>query len=283
MIENIIEQISGALKIDPTPVLEEKANPSGHGTVAVVKEGYRLEKLPGKQKNARKHVFHDPRSLAEWLNREADAGATDILVAQKDIACCLTPEDPHGDMVRCEMQHSPEFVAWSGAFAGRSFSQKDLHAFIRGNLQSFSGDGGPVNPGKVLASDIQKLSVNSGKEFTGELDPMGYYRFQGGTGRAAVEGSIPPSFEIEIPVFVGVARPNEESEIRYPLEVLVSIDIDDDRDEKCSFKLSCPSLPLVLHQARIDTATFLRSLLNDGFLVGLGVLAVQPVPVIELA
>ena len=53
-------------------------------------------------------------------------------------------------------------------------------------------------------------------------------------------------------------------------------------DNAVAFVLTCPSLPLVVHEARLDAVAWLKHLLHDDFMVGLGALRLEAVPLVEV-
>lgn len=260
----------------PTPALEITAAPDGNQQLAVVKEGYRLERILGPTKNAREHTFHDLKSAAEWLNRHADVAEVEILADEAEVVAALTPGDPTGDVVRARMIAHPMLSSWTGIF-GKPLNQKALHAQVRGNKAAFRESAPGVSEAEVISGELKKLSVGNTSDLQGELDEMGYYRFQSSTGRVEVSGRIPSSFEIVVPVFIGV-EDEHGIECRYPIEILVWMNAD---GGAVAFTLSAPGLPLIMHQARLDAVAYLRSLLNDGFLVGLGTAKLRTVPKIS--
>lgn len=93
-----------------------------------------------------------------------------------------------------------------------------------------------------------------------------------------LQGRIPTQFGIRIPIIAGVLDA-EGVEVSYGATVLLSMDI----DQAVSFKLSCPALPLIEHQARLDAVAYLKRLLGGEFMVGLGDLKAEAVPSTQAA
>ena len=273
-----------------TADLKTKPNPNGHGDLAVVRAGYTVEKLPGLMRSRRSHTFDDLTSFAEWLNRhvaDGDRQRCEILATETAVDADLAPADPYSDTARCALKAHPLFAAWQ-SILGKPLNQKQLHAFIRGAVSSFSTIE-DVNQGDVIAAEVRKVQVSGNAELTTELDETGFYRVEVAGTRTAVASRIPPSFVINVPIFAGVqmlAKDGETTaavgEARYSLGVLLSMDVAGE-GKGILFHLACPELPVVLHQARLDAVAYLRSLLGEGFLVGLGAIGTEDVPDIFIA
>lgn len=285
MLEIDAEAVGKALDAIQEPVVAPDLveNPSGHGSVVAIRDGYKLERLPGRTKKARYHTFHDLESFANWLNRHAlgNANAVEILAGEQTVVAALNPADVTGDLLTCQLTFHPQFDAWRQVF-GKTLSQKDFHSFVRGNKKAFAavGEAG-FTSADVLLTELQKLNVVAGKELNAELDERGFYRFAGANQKANVGGSIPPEFKIVVPVFQGVndAMKDDGSACLYVIEILLSMNVDSDGG--VTFRLDCPSLPLTLHEARLDAVEWLRKLLQEGFLVGLGRIELRDVQLIE--
>ena len=284
MIDQIAKTVEEvARRLEPATVAPQLvADPSGKGQLALVRDGYTLKPIVGPTKMKRGHVFHDLESFAAWLSRHAGSSTktghdivtelVEVLVTMTQAQAALEPADPTGDFVTCVLTDHPSFAAWKGIF-DKPLDQKTLHRFVRGNISAF--DVGM--PGDVFAGQLQLLNVTAGKDINAELDTKGFYKFTSSTGRAELQGNIASRFTINIPIFAGVRVPVTKSEILYPLDVLLSMDVDTDKGV-ITFVLSCPSLALALYQARLDAVAWLKSLLDEGFLVGLGELKLQESP-----
>lgn len=277
--ENVIKRVLEELS-DPViqPNLTTLLDGTSGGVVAI-RDGYTLKQLPGKEKTARRHIFHDLGSFAAWLNRHAKnrAQQVEILMEDTKVIADLAPSDQHSDLVTCMLIPHPMIQAWDRVFGKGPMTQKEFHNFIRGNMEAFPEKEGKGNIGEVLASSLLRLSVTNAKDLTAEMDERGFYHLSGGSNKSTVSNAIPPRFSIEIPVYIGVCDPSKpETELKYRIEILLSIGI---QDTSVSFYLSCPSLPLVYHQARLDARAWLEHLLDDEFLVGLGELQGEVVPV----
>ena len=247
--------------------------PNGRGKFIVTRSDYQVRELVGLTKKQRLHTFHDLRSFADWLKRHAAklSEAVEILAGESSVEAALSPTDSYGDRVTCQLKYHPGFDAWRVVF-GKPQSQKALHAFIRGALDSLGGSG------DMLATELRTVSAVKGGDFESQLDERGFYHVTSASNRTELRGKIPSSIRVNAPVYLGVCGPNSDVELRYDLDVLLSMEIG---DEGAVFTLTCPGLPIVLHTARMDAVAYLRSLLIDGFLVGLGELKLQEVPAIE--
>lgn len=286
MIRSFLDSLAPAV-----PEILSEPNPNGSGALVAVRSGYTVQAFPGKQTHQAVHTFHDLASFAAWLNREVTAeyqGDVDILAGETAVNAALNPGDPYGDQVQCLLKYHPMFEAWRGVF-GKTMDQKQFHAFVRGNLDAFpAGASSGVSEGDILATELQKLGVARGDKFDTELDPRGFYHFSGSTGSVNYSGNIPPRFNIVVPIIQGVSADLADplgtalalpgaSEVRYQLDILLSMDV---TDKGAQFTLSCPALPIHLHRARLDAVAYLRRLLAEGFLVGLGDLKLADVPVV---
>lgn len=258
-------------------------NPNGHGQLVVVRQGFTVQALPGRMKSRRTHTFDDLTSFAAWLNRHVPTieaqERCEILATDKHVDADLTPADPSSDTVRCLLKEHPLFAAWQGILS-KPLQQKQLHAFIRGAVTTFAETEG-VNQGDLIASQVRKVQVNGGAELSAELDETGFYRVEIAGARTAIASQIPPSFVVSVPIFAGVKKVGEDAEARYALGILLSMDVAGDAKNGIVFHLSCPELPVVLHQARLDAVAYLRSLLAEGFLVGLGAIGTEDVPALN--
>jgi hypothetical protein len=67
-------------------------------------------------------------------------------------------------------------------------------------------------------------------------------------------------------------------EATYELEVHLHLQVRDNAGPL--FELACPNLDVVLREARLDAVAWLRHLLGAEFLVGLGDLKLNSVPVV---
>lgn len=252
-------------------------HPNGNDSLVAIRDGYKLEKLPGAMVKARSHIFHDLTSFAEWLNRHADdqKQETEILAGEDRVLAALSPTNPSGDIVTCLLRAHPRFQQWVAVF-GKTLTQKSFHAFVRANQDAFPRSGDKPSIGDVLGTELQRLQLVEGKDLQTELDERGFYRFAGASQKQNVGGAIPPRFTVVVPIFNGVRVPESDgAEQSYGLDCLLSMDV---ADGHVSFVVSCPSLPVVMHQARLDAVAWLRFLLTDGFLVGLGDLSLRDVP-----
>ena len=190
-----------------------------------------------------------------------------------------------------------DFSAWLG-LVPRQFSsggkervgrtskmgQRDLHHLCSaaiediGQLQNAAGDD-LGSYGEWLASQIGQLEVMTGGTFESHLDPSGTLIFQGASAKTNISGKIPPRFSITVPYYLGVFDPETDLPRDYELEILLRTEVT--KDGVPMFTLSCPGLDVVKLEALQDAAGWLRSLLGDKFLVGMGALALRSVPVVS--
>lgn len=275
ILDTILSGATAFLRLlsDPAPKLDVVADPRGRGgLVAAVRSDYKLERLAGPELEQRTHTFHDLGSYADWLKRWAKPGETEILVGETQARALLRGTeavDPIAD-VTCKLLDHPTFAAWKGAF-GVKRDPKQFHAFIRSVAATFDDGNGGVNTADFLSGELAKLKAVKSGEINSSVDPRGFYAVSGATSTTQVDAKIPPSFTVRSPIFVGIPDPeNAERERLYALEILLAMDVE---SNGILFTLTCPALPAVLHQARLDAVAHLRALLGEGFLVGLGDIA----------
>ncbi len=262
---------------DPAPGLDPVPNPSGDGALVAVKSGYEIHYLDGARKARRTHVFDDLASFARWLNRHAaDPEEVEVLVAEESVVASLQPCSVTGDQVECLMRKHPSFLAWEKAFTSVEFlTQKEFQALVRANLETLG------TMGEALLGQLASLQVAQGGDVQVDLDATGYTKFRGSNGKTEVSGKIPPEFVVGTPVIAGVSGVDDagmpgEQDREYDLPVFLNLSVGDDYVPR--FALSCPKLPLIQAQARVDAAAFLSALLADGFEVGLGRFLTETVP-----
>lgn len=272
-IKGLVNLVSPA-----APALAPLAAPSGKGRqVVAVCDDYTVQTLDGPATSQRKHVFHDLKSFAEWINKFGNPEATEILVGDAS-ASAVVGADVSASLVMCVLRHHPTFAAWKAIF-GRPMPPKDLFSFVRSIADTF-GDpaksGGP-STGDVLAGELAKLKAVTTGDIQMNVDPRGFYSVQGATQKVQVDANIPPQFSVWVPVFINVPTVAGEDgpEKLYQLPILLSMEV---APEKIVFVLTCPSLDRILHDARLDAVAHLRALLDPKFLVGLGDLASVTVP-----
>lgn len=259
---------------EPTPELRLAANPSGDGQVAVVREGYRVERLAGPRRVVRRHVFEDLRTFAAFVANAAHPATTDILVDHSEIRARFYPASPTSDEITCRLLRHPTFAAWVDAI-GKPLSQRDLLRLVRGQAKSLG------EQAETLLAKLQQVSVVTSGDFRSEIDATGSTRLFGSTDKTTINVSLPPKFLVVTPIIAGVeavgidGEQSGQSERTYVLEVFVSVD--PGAGKGVTFTLDCPGLELLLHAARRDAVAFLESLLDKDFLVGIGALKTMEV------
>ncbi len=254
----------------PTPELHQTPLAAGAQSVIARHKDYVLERVPSIERSKRKHVFQDVTTFAEWLNRHALKERTEILVDEKEIAAALDAEDPHTDVVKCALSFHPTFAAWSAIF-GKKLDQRGFLQFVRGQRVALGGQG------ELLLGELRSFEVIRQGDFKHELDDRGFTRFHGSTAKQDAKGAFPAEIEVKTPIFDDIKRVDGSSELDcvYSLEVLVEIEI----VEKLGFfTLTCPGLPLVMRAARRDAVAYLRDLIDEEYLVGIGALVLEKVP-----
>lgn len=276
-LSNLAASASAFLRLlsDPAPkaALVENPNQRG-GSVVVVRNDYKLERLPGAEVSRRAHVFHELGSFADWLKRfGTERDKVEILVGDTEAKAVLG-DSPYASLVSCQLRHHPTFKLWANAFR-EELDPKEFHGFIRSVAGTFGDADAGVTMADVLSGELQKLKAVKQGDIAMQLDPRGFYSVSGNTTSVQVDAKIPPSFKIRTPIFVGIPQqPLDATDVvpsasdrLYDLEILLAMDVGDD---SITFTVSCPRLEAVMHEARLDAVEHLRGLLGDGFLVGLG-------------
>ena len=246
------------------PPVESIDDPDGDGVVLFYREGYKSLHMEGPERRVRGHVFGDLESLAAHLNRHALPEVADVLVSADKAVADFMPHTLNDDIVSCPMVVHPCARRWLEAM--RSWlTQRDFLLLVLSAAEDFASEA----EAKALAGELQMLKVVSGGEMKTELDQHGRTKFSGAHRSKKYEGEIPQRIVLQVPLFVGICREAEGEwvEATYPLELFIHV-LDEEKGFK--FKLSCPGFEVVQHQAVREAAEWLRHLLNDGFLVGLG-------------
>lgn len=274
--EITLSSTGGAPAHDPTPTLEHTPQPSGWGSVAVIKEGpdcWGLVKLDGPMRGRRIHTFDDVASFARFLTRHADPAQTEILVDYEEIVAALDPADPHGDLLKCQLVAHPTYGLWKASASTGNLPQRYMHRLVRGS-EAALGPAYELLLGKL--GHIKTLIADSGEV---ELTKTGLAKLVGGSRRTEGGESFPAEIEIETPIWTGIMHADVEPpggrECSYRLAFLVHLEL---LDGQLVFELDCPALALHERAARDDVARYLQALLGDAFEVGLGDLAIRPAP-----
>lgn len=294
----IHSEITNVEPSPPTPIVRPNVAPDGDGVYIVVRDGWKIHRLEGRQHHRRIHEFDELHSLADWLNRYAvPRERAEILVDQTCIGAALEPANPIGDVVTCEMPFDPRFALWEPFLTSpfgreedaRPLSQKELSSLLRAGAADVEGE----EVAQLLLHEVRNVSLTKGSKRELRLDERGYYRYAASVQNRAIEGAIPPSFSIRVPLFEGVLIPQSEAAHQpgalradasgqdwapaiYSLEILLTMD-EHPATGELVFTLDAPALPLIARQARRDVAAFLRGLLDPELLVMLGVLRLDAV------
>jgi len=254
------------------PAPELKLTPLGSGgqSAIVRHKDYVVERLPSIERSKRKHIFQDVTTFAAWLNRHGLKERTEILVDEKEIAASLDADDPHTDVVKCALSFHPTFAAWSAIFNKR-IDQRSFLQLVRGQRGALG------THGELLLGELRSFEVVRQGDFKHEIDDRGFTRFHGSTAKQDAKGVFPAEIEVKTPIFDDIKRVEGSNELDcvYSLEVLVEIVIE---EKLAFFTLTCPGLPLVLRAARRDAVAYLRDLIDDEYLVGIGALTLEKVP-----
>lgn len=232
--------------------------------------------------SVRRHVFHDPQSLAGWLLDWTDKDRVEVLVDETRVVAVVDAESAQHDDVECSLRFHPVFDRWRMVF-GRRLDQKALHSLLRRTVADFygrevampGGATGRVGAGDKLLAGISKLQVRKDRSFRADLGTKGEMLLKASDEKNEASFELPDMFEIEVPIFVDVALLDSEHgtiEPKYIIRVLVDLDLDDLTPR---FTLTAPDIALQLLDARRDVARCLREQLGEGWTVGLGAARTQ--------
>jgi hypothetical protein len=238
----------------------ERLGDSPDEMVVAVRRGWSVERVP--LSTRRQHRFDDLESFAAFMKREADGAKADVLLGTKQVSAFIAADVIRGDRVACELPYSPSFTAWS-ALLGKPLSQKTFFDHLRAFESDIPNDGGVV-----LLTELGKLGVAQGEEITTQIDERGTIVYAAATSKTQVQGKIPPSFAIRVPVYRDPAVEFEKHEIELLLDVQTRGGL--------TFTLTAPLLEYALIEARQRVAERLRQLLGEPFQVWLGNGAVEP-------
>ncbi len=254
---------------EAVPEIQALEAPDGYGHVVVVRDGYDVHRLDGRDEGKRIHEFDDLATFAEYLNRHGESEQVELLLDDDHVDAALDPKSTQPEIVSCELDPHPTFAAWSEKL-GNPMPQKMFHQLVRG----FRGS---VAESEGLLAALRVVSVARKGEMTSEIDETGATRLNLVTEKTEMAGKLPPEFVVTTPVYRGIVD-DKGKEIVYSIEILLSIDID-----VLAFTLDAPALELVKLAARQDVAAMLKRELDDGYLVGLGKLAIGERHVFEPA
>ncbi len=252
---------------DPVPEISAIESPNGYGQVVVVKDGYEVKRLDGRDEGKRSHTFDDLATFAAYLNRHGNADTVELLLSGDCAVAALDPKGSDPERITCDLYKHPTFEAWEEVL-DKPMPQKVFHQLAR----AFRGS---VENSEGLLAALRVVSVARKGEMKSEIDETGATRLNLVTDSREMAGTLPPEFIVLTPVYRGILA-EDGAEITYPIEMLLSIDIDE-----MAFTLNAPALALVTYRARQDVAAMLNRELNEGFLVGLGSLAIHARQVLE--
>lgn len=258
----IVQWREGAMYVkeqgDPTVEAQLVRKPDGSGSIAVVRDGYRVQEFDGEEEGCCAHIFEDLQSFAAYMNRhyvEVASSSVDILVQNDVVKAIIDTSHRRPETLVCKMVTDPAWDAWMRVF-DRDLGQRDLQQHIRSWMDTVSNH-------DALLTALAAIQVSTGQVVRSDIDLTGGTRLSSGEGKQDVKVSIPPTLSVMVPCYEAV----EEGAISavYDLDVLVSI-----TPEPLTFTLSCPQLEKYERQARRDFADQLRRLLDEKFLVSIG-------------
>lgn len=268
--DNLKEAIQGAFdalvtrlgEASPKPHVQEK--PGERPGFMLVRQGYEVVPVQREPSPQVRHNFNDIESFAAYLTRgtDYDGAKVDILFSNGDFMAHDKPYELDHDIIKCTLEPHPTMSLWKDARC--NMDQLAFRELLRTCPEVFQAMTGDTNTATYLLGEIQALEVKKVINWVRELGPNGEIRVFGEGGDVTHSLKLPPFVEIEIPWFMGIDK-------TYKIEVFIDIDVS---DRAPSFKLSAPKWDLVKHKAELDAVASLRSILGEGWTVGLGVASV---------
>ncbi len=258
----------------------ERIEDPGHlGAFVIHDQSTQCTALMSPQEAVSAHKFADVDSLAAWLLKHAKPGPTEVLVAATEIRASPDPARAGRTGVSAKLHPHPRAQRWFDAFK-KGLSQRDLFRLLIVAEEDFPqltlADGSPAGSGN-FAHEVRKLSVKRDSAFAAELDHRGFYKVRDESASTELSARVPSEFEIVVPLLQGIRdasdvvmdapEPHGALECTYTLRILLDIDMSMAAPQ---FTLSAPGLELAQHEALRDAAAWLRHLLGDEWLVGLG-------------
>lgn len=239
---------------------------------------------------ARRHVYADLQDFASAVNRRLAVDDADVLfdVAADTITATGHARDMRSDVLSCELRLHPRWKRWADLI-GRKLDQRTFYRHListpPGDTEIVTAPGGQElgRESLIVAQDIGALKIVKGSTFAGELDPRGFYRVRDLSSTVEASAKIPSQMTIHVPMYL-LGEP-EFDENGAPVDArgqtyAITLEIEVVTDQAAPlFVLTCPALDLVRHAAQQDAMALLRSLLEPGFLVGLGHYEVETVAV----
>ncbi len=243
----------------------------GQKAVIVVKDGYKL--LPVEQQRpevpGRRYTFIDVESFTSFLLRSAGtggdfvavctevAGTNGTLTAISDVA-----HERHE--VSLKLAEDDAWRTWQ-AHNNRVFTVAELRRLLKARR----GDLADSSKSRMASLGDIAVNISSGAEV--KLDPKtNLVTYKGQSKNVEVTGSVPESFTLAIPVYVGQG-------VR---EVVIDLEpsIDgkaEDAEQRLKLKLSIVDAATVTREAWEERVAKVRELLGDEWLVGMGQIAFE--------
>ncbi len=206
------------------------------------------------------HCFDDVESFAQYLNRHHDHNAmnVDILVQEDDIIAYIEPFHTKTQVLKCDLITHPAWDAWTHLLDGDIRVQREVQQFVR------AWRGTILNSAPLMAA-FSAISVTGSQAMSMHIDETGATRLASTEGKTDIAAKIPSVITADVPVYEGIKPGALVNDQTYQLEVMVSVNLD-----PLNFSFDCPAIELIRRKARRDVAQYLRELLNDEFLVGMG-------------
>lgn len=272
----ILESIARAFGA-ASPALAVVAAPDGNHALALVREGYKVELLPGRTEPRPAHTFHDLASFAAWLNRFAlHEPRCDILVDAALAVAHLNHSQLTAARVTCLLRHHPDYAAWNAALE-KPLGISALHDLIRAVAPTFRPltSQPNISQGEQILGQLSSLEVVGGTGLRVQIAHHGLVEFQGAEDKRTVSGVFPDRFVVDVAIYDDIYD-SVEKPILVPLEILLSLRV---VEGEPIFTLRAPRRIAVEREALRLAVVYLRSCLDDSFLVCLGAAGSVAVPV----
>lgn len=242
-------------------------SPDGKNALGLVRAGYQAIPYPGRTEPRPAHWFHDLGDFAAYLNRHAkDRPRCDILVAPTEARAVFDHDDPQSPHIGCRLRWHPDYEAWMGVL-GKPLDIAALHDHVRAVMPTFTAlEDGEVPVGEMLLGQLSKLEVIKGGALKVSVAANGLIEFAGAEDKTTVTGRFPDRFTVVLPVYESILNRLNEPDT-YTLEVLLSLKIVNGAPV---FTFRAPRHEVVELDALRGAVAYLRGLLDESFLVGVG-------------
>lgn len=243
--------------------------------LALVREGYKVERLAGRELHFTAHTVERlagllalTRGATEVSHILLGADTRDLTLAVKALLC---PTDAAGSKVSAFVRPEPHLLAWLTVLAKDAdddnawLTAKDLHALLRTSGHIIA-DPEPVPEVETipvvdqLLNQVAKAKYVAKSEVKVELGRNGQTLARGMAGDTEFSVAPPEWITLRSPVWAEVVHNGEP--ITYDFDLIVDMDAG---KTGVIFRLRCPELDVVRRRAEDDACDFIESqYMDDG-------------------